>query len=144
MGYTKGMIRDKHDLLANRGNKDGEDFFGQLLKVFNDYPDKVWGCEQFGIDGVIIIGGDMERIKREEIKRHLTRFKVILFLKGLDKDIFYKDTSLVKRVMMYGGSLPEWRWTLIAGNWKEHFRECLDESEVMRRTGVEYINPFKK
>lgn len=143
MGYTKGMIQYRHDILASKGNKEGE-FFQDLLNVLNDYPEKIWGYEEFGKDGVIVIGGDLERIEREEVKRRLPHFKLILFLKGLDKYTFYKDTSLVQRVMMYGGSLPDWRWTLIAGEWKEHFQECVNEAEVMKLMGVEYYNPFKE
>lgn len=144
MGHTKDTIQVRYDILMSKNHEEGKEFFGQLLSVLNDYPDKVWGYEEFGKDGVIVIGADLTKEKREGICKHLTRFKVILFLKGLSQTAYLGDLSLVQRVMMYGGSLPEWKWALGAGEWKESYHEYLNEFEVMQRTGVEYVNPYKR
>jgi len=103
--------------------------------------ESIWGFKGFGNDGVILIGGDLTKGKRHEILERLPHFKCVLFLRGLSREVYREDPNLIQRVMMYGGSLPGWRWAAGESEWKEFPQECIDELEAMRRVGVVSSSP---
>lgn len=127
MGYTKEMIQNIKETIQSTYERleNALSFYRELSDVLNAYPERIWGCERIGKNGLVIIGGDLTEQEREEISKSLPYFQLIIFLKGLNRDTHQEDPNLVQRVMMYGGSLQDWKWALNKGEWKKSYQECV-------------------
>ena len=136
MGFTREIIEEIVGSISEGRNEGYDARYKELANVFIAYPDKAWGFQEFGEDGVIVIGGGLATEEREEICKILSDLKVVLFLKGLKKKTFLKDNSLVQRVTFQGGTLDGWEWALGTGEWNKDRRECMSESDFNNQAGT--------
>ena len=107
-----------------------EEVLRAAKKAVEQNTDDLWGFRPLSAreGSILLIGKKLLEEKRREIISQFPDFAPVYFLSGWEKEGWLADPSLVQRVMMYGGSLPGWEWTLGTDEW----REFLGEREYLR------------
>ena len=88
------------------------------------YPEKFWGFMGVPRHKVLLIGPELSEEERAEMVSVLPSFNSIFFLAGLDKETHEEDTGGVQRILMYGGTVPGWKWALGHNDWVDNPGQC--------------------
>ena len=101
-----------------------EQFNREAQETIRASAERLWGYEPIGRDGVLFIGDELSPEQRTSLIQHCSSFTKVFFLAGFSREIHNKDMRLAQRVLMYGGTLPNWKWALADGEWKQFFNDC--------------------
>lgn len=98
--------------------------YNEVKNALTQFSEDIWGYQALSDDGVIFPSSELTPEKRRDILCVLPSFGAVYFLSGITKEDYNADRGLIQRVLLYGGTLPGWKWAHGAGAWKEDFRDC--------------------